>query len=268
MARRKSHAVHANHERWLVSYADFITLLFAFFVVMFANSEGDKAKARQVSESVRQAFENGQFIAAVSHLLRKPAPSPAAAPPEPPKPRAAEPAAQAAMAELLPSLDYLKQELAAEIDAGKMQLSLEPRGLVISLREATFFPPGDDRLDPATYPILEKVALSMAKLPNPVRLEGHTDAQPIHNSRFRSNWELSAARSIAALELFRSHFGIPSGRLAVAGYADTMPVDGNDSTEGRARNRRVDIVILNQQGLKVEPSPSQTGNTGNHAHSD
>jgi chemotaxis protein MotB len=97
------------------------------------------------------------------------------------------------------------------------------------------------------------VALAVAKLPNPVRLEGHTDSVPIHNSRFRSNWELSAARSIAMLELLTGRFGIPRERMAVAGYAETAPVESNETETGRARNRRVDIVILNDQGVVNEP---------------
>ena len=83
-------------------------------------------------------------------------------------------------------------------------------------------------------------------MPNPIRLEGHTDSQPIHTARFRNNWELSAARGVAMLELLNSKFGIPHDRLAVVGYADTVPKVSNDTEEGRARNRRVDIVILNQ----------------------
>ena len=86
-----------------------------------------------------------------------------------------------------------------------------------------------------------------------MRLEGHTDSVPIHNSRFRNNWELSAARSIAMLELLSARFDIPPERLAVAGYADTAPVESNDSEQGRAHNRRVDIVILNERGLGPEP---------------
>jgi chemotaxis protein MotB len=86
-----------------------------------------------------------------------------------------------------------------------------------------------------------------------VRLEGHTDAVPIHNSRFRNNWELSAARSIAMLELLSVRFDIAPERMAIAGYADTVPVESNDTEQGRAHNRRVDIVILNEQGLSPEP---------------
>jgi chemotaxis protein MotB len=130
--------------------------------------------------------------------------------------------------------------------------------LVISVREASFFASGDDALYPGTYPTIQKIARVIAGLPSQVRLEGHTDAVPIHNSRFRSNWELSAGRSIAMLELLVSRFDIPQGRLAVAGYADTVPLESNDTDQGRAHNRRVDIVILNGYGLGSEPKPAAT----------
>jgi chemotaxis protein MotB len=126
---------------------------------------------------------------------------------------------------------------------------------VVSLQEAAFFSPGDATVSVQSYSTIGNIAKAIAEVPNPVRLEGHTDSVPIHNSRFRSNWELSAARSIAMLELLSSRFEIPREKLAVAGYADTIPVAGNDTEEGRARNRRVDIVILNQAGLSAEPSP-------------
>jgi chemotaxis protein MotB len=161
-----------------------------------------------------------------------------------------------AVVDLLPSLEFLSRELSAEIRAGKMQINLEPRGLVVSLPQATFFPSGQDTIDPATYPVIEKVSAAIRKIPNPVRLEGHTDSVPIHNVRFRSNWELSAARSIAMLELLAVRYEIPRERLAVAGYADTVPAEPNDSEEGRARNRRVDIVVLSRIGLMREPEPT------------
>ena len=101
--------------------------------------------------------------------------------------------------------------------------------------------------------LLAKIAAEIQGSSNPVRLEGHTDSQPIHNSRFRSNWELSAARSIAMLELLRQKFGIAPERMSVAGYAENAPVDSNATDEGRARNRRVDLVILSDEAAKSEP---------------
>lgn len=263
MARGKRQPEHENHERWLVSYADFVTLLFALFVMMFANSEMNKDKAKAMSESVKQAFEEGhlptvlagilggtrQFKAKGNASVRSPEGVESGGVAKPP---------DGAMAELLPSMDYLTKQLQNEIKAGQMKITMEPRGLVITLREAAFFPSGEDTVAPASFESIKKVADAISKLPNPVRLEGHTDSLPIRTPRFRSNWELSAARSIAMLELLTTRFNLPRERLAIAGYAETIPVDSNDTLEGRARNRRVDIVILNQAGWTKEPKPAVT----------
>jgi chemotaxis protein MotB len=131
---------------------------------------------------------------------------------------------------------------------------MQMRGLVISFNQAALFAPGGDVISPEAYDGLEKVAAAIAKMPNPVRLEGHTDSTPINTARFHSNWELSSARSIAILELLSNKFDVPRERLSIAGYADTAPVASNDTEEGRARNRRADIVILNEQGVIGEPA--------------
>jgi len=249
VSRKRKPEEHANHERWLVSYADFITLMFAFFVVMFAASQSDKSRAKQVSESVKKALEEGPVSAAVAKALGGGPPGRKVM-----KEAAAKPATPPPLEDLKAALAYLQTELRAEIAAGKLQLRLDPRGLVVSLTEAAYFSSGEDNITPAGYSSIETIALVIGKLPNLVRLEGHTDSVPIHNSRFRSNWELSAARGIAMLELLGSRYGVAHERLAMAGYADTSPVDTNDTVEGRAHNRRVDVVILNQTGSAGEPA--------------
>ncbi len=267
--RRRREVEPENHERWLVSYADFITLLFAFFVMMYANSEMDKDKAREISESVKQAFDQGTLPTMLAGILggvrqhKNEGNSSVPGPEGRQKGGVAKPT-EGVLAELVPSLDYLTKQLKKEIDSGQMQLSMEPRGLVITLRQAAFFPSGEDAISEKMYDSLQKVAEAIKKLPNPVRLEGHTDAIPISNSRFRNNWELSAARSIAMLELFTTRFGVPRERLAIAGYAETIPVASNDGEEGRAHNRRVDIVILNNTGWKTEPQPAVSPPAGSH----
>jgi chemotaxis protein MotB len=158
--------------------------------------------------------------------------------------------------DLEPSMNFLKSQLKLEILSGKMQIAMEPRGIVISLRERGFFPSGGEVLYQEASVSMGKIAEVVRDLPNPVRLEGHTDSVPIHNGRFRNNWELSTARSIAVLEFFSDRYRIPTERFAVAGYADNLPVSENNSEEGRARNRRVDIVILNKEGLRTEAGPA------------
>ena len=132
-----------------------------------------------------------------------------------------------------------------------MQLGMDARGIVISLHERSFFPSGADTIYPAAFDSMAKVAVVIRDLPNPVRLEGHTDSVPIRNQRFRSNWDLSAARSIAVLVFFETRYGIAPQRFAIAGYADNLPVAGNDSDEGRSKNRRVDIVIVGTGHLRA-----------------
>jgi chemotaxis protein MotB len=257
VARKKRQPEHENHERWMVSYADFITMRFAFFVVMFATSQTDKARAQQVSDSVKQALDKGGVAAAVHEILGGTVDEKGKGNAQMKGPGGSQKTnvttQQVVLAELLPSLQYLDKELQAEIKDGKIEIHLEPRGLVLSLRQATFFPSGEDAIDPKTYSIVEKIADTIRQLPNSVRLEGHTDSVPIHTARFHSNWELSAARSIAMMELLTGQFAIPPQRMAIAGYADTAPLDSNDTPEGRAHNRRVDVVILNQQVKTTEP---------------
>jgi len=253
-----------NHERWLVSYADFITLLFAFFVVMFASSQTDKTKAKEVSEAVQKALEEGKTFGVPPQvakilggtvddkgqgnaMMKGPGGavhSPKEAPPD-------------NIVELLPSLKRLSKDLAEEIKAGKLDVKLEPRGLVISLRESAFFSSGEDVLDKSAYSTIKKVADLIRELPNPIQLEGHTDSVPIHNDRFKSNWELSCARGISLLEVFSGTYGLPRERFSVVGRADTLPVDSNDTPEGRARNRRVDVIIVNSLKLQANPAFNQ-----------
>lgn len=254
MARRRKVHAHENHERWLISYADFITLLFAFFVVMFASSHADKQKARQVSDSVKEAIQQGSMPKAIMEMLgRKKVPDPKKNTPEPNAADLKQDPALAALAELMPSLKALTNSLQSEIDSGKVSINMEPRGLVVSLKEAAFFPPAGDAIQSDAYPIIGKIADSAKSLSNKILLEGHTDSTPIRNDRFRSNWDLSAARAIAMLNILADRFEVPRARMSVSGYAETVPIAENETAEGRQKNRRVDVVFLNQFGAKTQP---------------
>ncbi len=252
--RKRQPAAHENHERWLVSYADFITLLFAFFVVMFATNQSDKNRAKLVSDSVRDALEHGTISSRLSSMMGKGKKDGKAADHSQVAPPAELPAVEHRPADLAASLATLQKGLAPELLAGKIQMNLEARGLVIDLREAAFFASGDDRLSAESYPILAKIAAVVQGLPNQVRLEGHTDSVPIHNSRFRNNWELSSARAIAMLEALADKYQVSLSRMAIAGYGENAPVDTDDTEEGRAHNRRVAVVLLTQEGQKSEPA--------------
>lgn len=267
MARRKQAPEHDNHERWLVSYADFITLLFAFFVVMFATSQTDKNKAKAVEDSVNKALADGSLSSIVAAMF-------GGMPRDKGKgnmqmhgeggaePVVAKPPIQ--VADLLPSLKVLSEELADEIKSGKIQITMEARGLVISFRQAALFPSGtatviEDALQPVS-----KIARAIREIPNPVRLEGHTDSVPIHNDLYQSNWELSAARSIALMRLLTED-GVPVEKLSIAGYADNAPAESNATEEGRARNRRVDLVVLNELGVRAEPQRAAVASSASAA---
>jgi chemotaxis protein MotB len=283
MARKKRQPGPENHERWLISYADFITLLFAFFVVMFASSQSDKTKAQQVSNAVKDAIDKGGIPAVIHSILGGTVDEKGTGNAEMKGPGGAEkrtpqntakvvPDTKVSVTDLMPSMAYLTKALAEEMKANKIEVHLDAKGLVISLRQAAFFPSGGDDIDPSGFKSIEKIAKTIRELPNPVRLEGHTDSMPIHNERFPSNWELSAARSIAMLQLLTGKYAIPNDRFSVAGYADTKPIEPNDTVEGRAHNRRVDIIILNQQivvggppggppgAAKPSPVPQKAGN--------
>lgn len=256
MRRRKLFSAE-NHDRWLVSYADFITLLFAFFVVMFASNHADKGHTRALSESIRKAFKNG------ARHIKSEEPSPKQEPPRQndelaAKSKEVRDGAEASLLELSSSLQTLKSSLKSEVENGAIHLSLEQRGLIISLEAAAFFPSGDSTIKESSYEAIGKVADVLKRLPNSLRLEGHTDSQPISNSRFQNNWELSAGRSIAMLRILSERFGLPPQRMAIVGYADTEAVDSNDTEQGRGRNRRVDIVVVSRYGMQSEPTQKGT----------
>jgi chemotaxis protein MotB len=256
--RKRKPASHLNTERWLVSYADFITLLFAFFVVMYASAQSDKTKASQVAASVQAALERGTFSSAVRYVLGGTVDERGPGNAQMKGPGGVhtvvlETQKEVRTVDLAPSIATLTKELQKEIEAKRVQITVQPRGLAISFNQAAIFASGEDSVAPEAYDPLGKIAAAVMKIPNPVRLEGHTDSVPIHSARFHSNWELSAARSIALLELFGTRFSVPRERMSISGYADTEPLETNETIEGRARNRRVDIVILNQAGIVAEP---------------
>ena len=248
-----------NHDRWLVSYADFITLLFAFFVVLFASTKTDKDHAKAVSQSIQKALANGGISPEVAFFMSGTDKHKGVHAPDPP-PLTCTPDALPGHLDcqkpedLSHSLQLLKASLKQELDSGTVRLSLEQRGLIIELEAGAFFPSGEDAVNVNAYSTIYNLAKVLNGVPNALRLEGHTDSQPIRNSHFQSNWELSAARSIAMLRLLQTRFDVNPKRMAIVGYGDTTATGNDDTEENRSRNRRVDIVILNEQGMKAEPA--------------
>jgi chemotaxis protein MotB len=252
---RRRPASKQNHDRWLVSYADLVTLLFAFFVVMFASTQSDHARAKQISQAVVKALNSGSTPPAIAAILGgdmqdgrggDKLPETAVRPQAPVTP-------DAPLKNLPQAADLLRSQLRNEITKGDVDIRVEERGIIIGLSSAVFFSLGDDTIDPHVAPTLAKVAAILNRLPNALRLEGHTDSLPIDNARFHNNWELSAARSIAMLRLLNERYGVASQRMAIVGYADTMASGSNQTEQGRSHNRRVDIVIVSAMGLRSEP---------------
>ena len=261
MNRAKKHA-SPSHDRWLVSYADFITLLFAFFVVLYASSQVDKRKVGRLALAIQVAFqEMGVFEASTTQVpvdLAEPMPfskvqaienvertgSVARVASHPEGTLGGGGTENGDLAQLQTELETT---LAAEIKRKEIAMRRDPDGLVISLREAGFFSSGSAQMKSTSQPTFDRIANLLLQRNCRVRIEGHTDNIPIHNAQFSSNWELSTARATEVVRLLIVRDGYSPGRLSAAGYAEYHPTATNANTEGRAMNRRVDIVILSQE---------------------
>jgi chemotaxis protein MotB len=250
-----------NHERWLVSYADFITLLFAFFVVLYASSQVDKRKVGKLALAIQVAFqEMGVFPASTTEIpldLNEPMPFSTVQSIQNVKHNAElEQVASAPEEKLSGSSEgeetdlgtlqtELQQALHKEIAKHEVALHREKEGLVISLKEFGFFDSGSAAIKPESVSALDRIASILAIRTCSLRIEGHTDNIPIHTAQIASNWELSTARATEIVRLLIVGHQFAPERLAAAGYAEFHPIASNTTASGRAQNRRVDIVILN-----------------------
>ena len=267
MRRRKRKEEHVSHERWLVSYADFITLLFAFFVVLYASAQVDKRKVGRLAMAIQVAFQElGVFdtsntkiplsdteaipfssVQAVENVERttdierivQPMKG-VLGPPE------YGPPLKDVQAEL-------EKVLAPEIASKVVDIKARKEGLIVSLREMGFYESGSAAIRVSSLGAVDRLAAVIAPRGEALRIEGHSDNVPIHNGRFASNWELSTARATELIKLFLDRYHMEPARLSASGFAEFHPVSENITAEGRARNRRVDIVILNP--LAGEKSP-------------
>ena len=253
MARKKAHEKEANHERWLVSYADFITLLFAVFVTLYAMSQTDKKKIEEVVESMRDSF---------GYSKASPASKPSVI--------------EAGTMSMIPSLHKISQAprrgrskggekdfkaTKASIEAylmkvaaqDKVSVTINQRGLVVSLKEAGFFDSGSATLKQSSYTLLNDVVGSLTSYSNGIRVEGHTDNVPISTQAFPSNWELSTTRATNVVQYLTKQDDFEPGNISATGYGEYRPIADNSSEEGRRKNRRVDLVLLSEQSEKGEP---------------
>jgi chemotaxis protein MotB len=255
---------HASLDRWLVSYADFMTLLFALFVVLFAFAKADQKKQAQVTESVDAAFRSLGIFPESSRLHSKGVAGGSEQAVAPMNIVMGEDVL--APAKVKDDLDQVRRELqqtlSNQVAQHTVSIQMGRDGLVISLREAGFFNSGSATPRPETLPTLRQIAASLGRTPYDLRIEGHTDNIPIHTAEFDSNWELSSARATRIARLFLDMHALPADRLSAAGYAEFHPVASNDAPEGRAQNRRVDLVVLPRTkinfALSETPRPTAT----------
>ncbi|MDR1276126.1 MAG: flagellar motor protein MotD [Candidatus Accumulibacter sp.] len=244
--RKRREESHENLERWLVSYADFITLMFAFFVVMYALSSINEEKYRLLSTSLGTAFRN------VDYAPEGTVPLPVILPPIPliPKPPPPETATEDAQTTARRTQRQMIRNVAGDIrgvmgaliEQGVVRVLETGRGMSIEISDSILFPQGQSSLQPQLVQVLRAIAELLVSTDFNIIIEGHTDNTPISTAQFPSNWELSAVRATTVLRLF-TEVGIAPERLTAIGYADTRPVEPNLLAEGRAKNRRVTILV-------------------------
>jgi chemotaxis protein MotB len=287
MARRKKHEEHANHEAWAIPYGDLITLLLAFFVVMYAISSVNEGKFRVLSDSLNAAFRGNPRSLKPIQVGEKSQGSGADLAMSivqqsmiDGQPRSllethgiegganagaggdAEAAAENPMAAQLARVaDELEGALQSLVDAELVAVRRHEFWLEVEIRTDILFPSGVATLSDKAYPALDALAATLIKYPNPLRVEGHTDDRPINTEHYPSNWELSAARAASVVHRF-ARGGISPARLSVIGFGEFRPAQSNDTAKGRIANRRVIIVILAGEGA---PAPADAAGMAEEA---
>jgi chemotaxis protein MotB len=240
---KKKHEEHENHERWLVSYADFITLLFAFFVVMYSVSSVNEGKFRVLSDSLVTSFSHNKPVGDLTLVnlpIQKSAPI---------QVKEEQKSAENARS-------YLKVAnaiTAAKIPQGVKITSTE-RGLNIRIKDDALFSSGSAKMNPQIEEFIDLIAGLVKDLPNFIAVEGHTDNHPIRSTTFPSNWDLSTARANTLIRYLIGRHQLADHRFSSTGYAGTRPVESNDTPEGQASNRRVELIVLRDTSPEASPS--------------
>ncbi len=258
--RKKSPEKAPNHERWLISYADFITLLFAVFVTLSAMSQTDKRKMDQLVASLRESFgyvktgASSERMNVVESTDLRTIPSI--------RQQVLTPGmrhAQSGPQVHASARDFQAIKAAIEVNLkksgaeNKVNVAITKRGLVVSLKEAGFFDSGEATVKSESLPLLAMVGKSLSGYSNPIRIEGNSDNVPISSSQFRSNWELSTARATNIVHYLIENYDFQPGKISAVGYGEFRPMADNKTEAGRAKNRRVDIVLLGKEGEGGEP---------------
>lgn len=246
---KKKHEEHENHERWLVSYADFITLLFAFFVVMYSVSSVNEGKYRTVSDSIKAAL-NPVSSTPSSRLPFNIGEA---------KPKMINPdmagVNEPAIRRMREIIKRIPPILKLEVPDIKV-VETGNGAIMISLPESILFGSGEARVRPEALPFLKALSEVLIEMDRHIRILGHTDNVPIRTLVFPSNWELSAGRAVMVVRIFAELYGVPITHLSATGFADSKPLQSNDTPEGRIKNRRVEIVVLEKSDHDGPPVAS------------
>lgn len=260
MRKRRYAREDASQERWLISYADFVTLLFALFVVLFASAYRDSREVRRVSQAIHKGFDEmepfsnlpGKTVAKRTNYVASGVTEDF--------PHENSPERNTTTGSVLDIAELRRQLEAAigqELRNHEVDLRVTPEGFVISLREMGFFASGRANLLPGAAAKIQRIATVLVQHGLQIRVEGHSDDQPIHNSQFNSNWELSTARAMAVLLLLINKAGLAPSNISVAGYAQYRPCASDTTPEGRQMNRRVDLVVVGVAGFSHEFTPPE-----------
>jgi chemotaxis protein MotB len=255
---RKKHPEHVNLERWLVSYADFITLLFAFFVIMYAISQADVSKFKKVSASIKAAFEasgpvgminiEGRSGGSTMNQFEMPEVSGGRALN---LPAGKTNTATDADGDLQKVKELLEESISLELGvtdlSDKVNMVYDSRGLVVRLAAKDFFDRGAVEVRPDLRPMLDRIGKVLSKTKRLIRIEGHTDKSEAHPDDYASDWELSAARAAWVVKYWIKRFALDPSHLSAAGMSHFRPLSNTDSEWGKAANRRVEIIILNDR---------------------
>lgn len=243
---KKKHEEHENHERWLVSYADFITLLFAFFVVMYSVSSVNEGKYRTVSDSIKAALNpvnstpSSRLPFSIGDAKPKLINSDMSNVNEP---------AIRRMREVIKRIHPV-----VKLEMPDIKVVETGNGaILISLPESILFDSGEARVRAEALPFLKALSEILIEMDRHIRILGHTDNVPIRTAQFPSNWELSAGRAVMVVRIFSELNGVPVTHLSATGFADSKPLESNDTPQGRTKNRRVEIVVL-QKSDHDDPS--------------
>jgi len=232
--RKKREEDHDNPERWMISYSDFLTLLFAFFVVMYATSSVNEGKYRTFGASLSDAFLNKNSAPPKLNQVLPPRPVPESG---------KNLLAQQRREKMQGIAQDILSVMSPLVNAGKVRVMQSNIGVTVEINASLLFKSGEADLEPKSVKALQAVALVLKNDNHDIKVMGYTDDTPISTPSFPSNWELSSARASSVVRLFAAN-GIDPARMVVEGYAENHPVDSNDTAAGRARNRRVTVMIL------------------------